>query len=172
MAVVAPSPGAQADAPSPLFTLIDAAAQRLQTAEQIAAVKWNTGGPIEDPSRVQQVLNSVTTAAAAQGVDPSRVRTVFENQIAATEAIQYARFAQWKLDPVAAPAEPPNLSVSRTLIDTINKTMVEQIARNWPLLNGPGCAAALDAARSSVVDMRHFDHLYQQAISFATHSYC
>lgn len=98
---------AQADDGGPLTALVDAAAQRLQTAEPVAANKWNTKGPIEDPARVEQVLTSVATDASARGVDAQRVRRIFADQIAATEAIQHSRFAQWKLDPAAAPRRRP-----------------------------------------------------------------
>ncbi len=169
---VAPLPVSRADDPSPLFALVDAATQRLQTAEPIAAAKWKSGAPINDPARVQQVLNSVTADAATQGVDPERVRTIFKNQIDATEAIQFLRFAQWKLDPSSAPVDPPDLTASRAAIDALNRTMVDQITVHWSLLNGQGCSAALDAARTSVVGLRGLDPFYQQALSFATHSYC
>ncbi|MCH9666310.1 MAG: chorismate mutase [Actinomycetia bacterium] len=172
VAAVAPLPGARADDPSPLFALVDAATQRLQTAEPIAAAKWRSGASIEDATRVQQVLNSVAAAAATRGVDPDRVRGFFEDQIAATEAIEYMRFAEWKLDPSAAPVSPPDLAASRAAIDVINHTMIDQIALQWPLLNGLGCRAALDGALTEVIHARGLDPFYQQALSFATRSYC
>ena len=50
---------ARADAASPLTALVDAAAQRLQVAEPVAAFKWNTHGAIEDEGRVRQELAEV-----------------------------------------------------------------------------------------------------------------
>src|SRR5947209_6076018 len=47
------APPARADPNGPLTGLVEAAAQRLQVAEQVAAVKWNMQGPIEDPGRVR-----------------------------------------------------------------------------------------------------------------------
>jgi chorismate mutase len=163
---------AVADQPSPLFALVDAAAQRLATADPVAAFKWIDGGSIEDAARVRQVLDSVGADAAAQRVDEAFVRRVFSDQIHATEGVEYMRFGQWKLDPAAAPTTAPDLAASRAAIDGFNHTMVTEIALQWDSLRGPDCDVALDGARSSVSAARQLDPLYEQALDFATHSYC
>src|SRR5205807_7325905 len=43
---------AHSDDANPLFDLVDAATQRLQTADPVAETKWINGGSIEDPPRV------------------------------------------------------------------------------------------------------------------------
>jgi chorismate mutase len=160
------------DDANPLLELVDAATQRLQTADPVAASKWKTGGSIEDPQRVEQVLGAVGTAATGKGVDADYVRRMFTDQIAATEAIEYTRFAQWKLDPGSAPSVAPDLSSSRTIIDRLNAEMVEQVAMHWPVLHSPDCNGMLDDARAAIAQSRMLDPLYQQALSFSTHSYC
>lgn len=157
---------------SALTELIDAAAQRLQVAEAVAAFKWNTQAAIEDPDRVQQQLAKLSADAAGEHIDPSYVTRVFGDQINATEAIEHTRFAQWKLDPSSAPADAPDLSVSRSKIDGLNQTMLNQIVVHWDLLHSPACAPQLDAARAAVTRTRLLDRLYQQALSLATQSYC
>jgi chorismate mutase len=166
------APPARADSTGPLAELVDAAAQRLSVAEPVAAVKWTTHGAIEDPDRVRQELASIGAAATADHIDPGYVTQIFTEQIDATEAIEYSRFADWKLNPQDVPAAPPDLPASRSAIDSLNETMLAQIAANWDLLHSPACAAQLDAARSDVIDTRRLDGLYQQALSFATRSYC
>jgi chorismate mutase len=148
----------RADDTNPLLELVDAATQRLQTADPVAASKWKTGGSIEDPQRVEQVLGSVSSAATGKGVDAGYVRRIFTDQIGATEAIEYTRFAQWKLDPGSAPSVAPDLSASRTT--------------HWPVLHSPDCIGMLDDARTAIAQSRMLDSLYQQALSFSTHSYC
>jgi chorismate mutase len=165
-------PTAHATDPGPLYRLVDTASQRLLTADPVAAFKWVDGGSIEDPARVGQVLDNVAADARDRGVDEAFVRQAFQNQIHATEAIQYVRFGQWKLDPAAAPTSAPNLSESRTAIDGFNRTMVSEMAAQSGVLHGPGCTAALDGARQSVIADRRLDPLYQQALDFATHTYC
>lgn len=163
---------ARADPASPLTALADAAAQRLQVAEPVAAYKWNTHGAVEDVVRVQQELAKLGDEAGAGQVDRDYVTRVFGDQINATEAIEYSRFASWKLNPASAPTDSPELSASRSAIDTINQTMLSQILANWSLLHSPDCAAQLDAARGDVVRNRQLDDLYRQALSSATQSYC
>ena len=163
---------ARADSASPLTVLVDAAAQRLQVAEPVAVYKWNNHGAVEDPARVQQELTKLGDEAVAEQVDRDYVTRVFGDQINATEAIEYSRFAIWKLNPAGAPVDSPELSASRSTIDTLNQTMLTQILANWNLLHSPDCAAQLDAARGGVVRDRQLDDLYRQALSSATQSYC
>jgi chorismate mutase len=163
---------ADADSPGPLDQLVDAAAQRLQTADPVAAVKWPTKGDIEDPARVSQVLAAVTADANARGIDSAYVTDVFNDQVNATEAIEYSRFAQWKLDPAGAPASAPDLSASRSAIDALNRQMVDEIASHWDVLHSPMCLTALEGARNAATASRRLDGLYQQALTFATRSYC
>lgn len=171
LAVLAATP-ARGDDPSDLSGLVDAAAQRLQTAEPVAAFKWIRHGAIEDPGRVQQELTSLSAEATAERIDPDYVTRVFRDQIKATEAIEYSRFAQWKLNPDAVPADSPDLSVSRSEINTLNHTMLTRMGANWEALHAPACAAQLAVARAGVVAARQLDSLYQQALALATQSYC
>jgi chorismate mutase len=159
-------------AAEPLYSLIDAAAQRLQTADPVAASKWLSGGPITDPARVQQVLSAVSADAESASLPVDYVARVFTDQINATEAIQYNRFSWWKFDPAAAPASAPDLSSSRALIDGLNHRMVGEIAGQWPVLHSPDCPVRLDSAKYAVAADRGLDPLYVQALDAATRSYC
>lgn len=163
---------ARADSVVPLAPLVDAAAQRLQIADPVAAYKWHTQGAIEDPVRVRQELAKLGDDAVAARVDRDYVSRVFGDQIGATEAIEYSRFAEWKLNPGDAPADPPDLAASRSAIDGLNQEMLTQISRNWDVLHSSACAAQLDAARSDIASSRRLDDLYQRALRSATQSYC
>ena len=166
------APQAQADPTGPLTALVDAAAQRLQVAEPVAAFKWNAHGPIEDPGRVQQELDRLDADATAEHIDPGYVTRIFADQINATEGIEYSRFAEWKLNPAAAPGAAGDLSASRSTIDGLNRAMLSQIVVNWDLLHSPACGPQVDAARADVIRARQLDGLYQRALSSATGSYC
>ena len=171
-ALSATAPASYAEVPGPLFTLVDAAAQRLQTADAVAASKWTTGGPIEDPARERQVIDAVTAVAKEKGVDPLYVERAFRDQIDATVAVEYALFSEWKMDPAKAPTVAPNLSESRGAIDALNQTMVAEVAAQWEWLRSSTCATELEAARTAVVGERNLDPLYQRALAYATRSYC
>ena len=130
------------------------------------------GGPIDDPPRPRQVVDSVGVDATKQGIDPEPVRAIFTDQVHATEGIEYTRFGQWKLDPAAAPTTAPDLSASRTAIDGFNHQMVSEMALHWDSLRGLSCGQQRDDAVRAVITDRQLDPLYQQALTFATHSYC
>ena len=172
LAVMPTTAPARGDDANPLLDLVDAATQRLQTAEPVAATKWLTDGSIDDPPRVDQVLAAVSADATERGVDPDHVRQIFTDQIDATEAIEYSRFAQWKLDPGSAPGVAPDLAASRTTIDRLNTEMVDEVALHWSVLHSPDCNGTLDDAKTAVTNARMLDPLYQQALAFSTHSYC
>jgi chorismate mutase len=163
---------ARANSTEPLYDLIEAATQRLLTADPVAATKWLNGGPITDPARVQAVLDAVTAEAQRAQVPTEYVTRLFAAQIDATEAIQYSRFSWWKLDPGAAPVAAPDLPASRAVIDGLNRRMVSEIAEQWPVLRSPDCPLRLAAAKSVVADERRLDPLYRQALDTATRSYC
>lgn len=171
LAILVASP-ASADDASPLTELVDAAAQRLQIAEPVAAYKWTTRGAIEDQDRVRQELAKMAAQASARRIDPDYVTRLFGDQIRATEGIEYSRFADWKLNPDAAPGQSVDLSTSRSAIDDLNQTMLNQVVGNWDLLHSPACAAQLDLAASGVVRARSLDALYRRALALATQSYC
>jgi chorismate mutase len=169
--LVAPS-AVHAEPESPLIPLVDAAAQRLQTADPVAAYKYRTGGAVDDPKREQQVIDSVTAAAGANRIDPDYVGKIFRNQIDATTSVEYTRFAQWKIDPGAVPATAPDLAETRKTIDRLNQTMVHEMAARWDALHAPTCAADRDAAVTAVTGSRALDPVYQSALAYATHAYC
>jgi chorismate mutase len=166
------APLAAAQGGGTLEALLDAATERLQTAEPVTAVKWRTKAPIDDPPRVQDVLTAVGAKASARGIDPDYVTRVFTDQINATTAVEYARFADWTLDPASAPATSPDLAASRATIDSLNSAIVDQVITRWDVLHGTDCRPALDVAMKYAIDRHHLDALYQRALRFATRSYC
>jgi chorismate mutase len=169
---VALAPAAAAQPFLPFQQLVDSAAQRLATADPVAAAKWISGGPITDKARADQVLDSVAADATAHGIDPQYVREVFADQIAANEGVQYTRFGQWKFDPGTAPSTAPDLAESRTQINGLNKTLVNEIVLHWNSLHSQSCSKDLSDAKAAVVTARGLDPLYQQALTSATQSYC
>jgi len=167
------APGlASAEPPDALTELVDAAARRLQVAEPVAAAKWHGGIAVADPDRVRQQLDALGDDATAAQVDSDYVRQVFGDQTDATEAIEYSRFAQWKLDPAAVPQNPPPLIEARSLIDDLNHVMLTQIARQWSVLHSPDCGGRLDSARTVVAQSRQLDSLHRQALFTASRHYC
>jgi chorismate mutase len=163
---------AKADGAAPLTKLVDDAAQRLLTADPVAAFKYVTGGAVDDPAREQEVLDSVTKAAVDNGVDPGFVHDVFRDQIDATAFVEHSRFAEWKINPGSVPGSAPDLSSSRDTINALNEAMVDDIAQQWDTLQANTCRADIDRAKAAVVATRHLDPLYRRALDYAVHRYC
>jgi chorismate mutase len=155
-----------------LYVLVDAAAERLQTAHAVAAWKWVTGGAVEDGDREKQVLDAVTAAAEDRAVDPGFVAQVFRDQIDATVAVEYALFSNWKLHTTPPPRGAPTLSDSRGDLDRLNRTIVEELAAQFVALHTPGCPAILERVRAAVVRDRDLDALFERGLRYATRSYC
>lgn len=118
------------------------------------------------------MLGSVAADAESAGAPADYVIRIFTDQINATEAIQYSRFSQWKLDPAAAPGAAPDLSSSRAVIDGLNHRMVLEVAAQWPALQSLQCPSQLADAKSAVARDRGLDPLYVEALDAATRSYC
>ena len=170
--VLATAAVASAAPASPLTGLVNAAAERLLTADPVAAFKWHDGNRIDDPARVDQVLAMVSADAIANQLDADYVRRIFTDQIDATEAVEYRRFSEWKLVPGAAPRDAPDLSASRERIDALNHTMVAEIASHSGLLHSAQCPAERRNALNAVATTRQLDELYRRALDVATGSYC
>lgn len=86
LSLIAPlgPPLARADGTSQLAELVDAAAERLEVADPVAAFKWRAQLPIEDSGRVEQQLAKLGEDARSQHIDPDYVTRVFDDQIRAT----------------------------------------------------------------------------------------
>ncbi len=164
-------PAATADS-GPLTRLVDDAAQRLLTADPVAASKYLTGAAVDDPAREQQVIDSVTESASARHIDANFVRDAFRNQIDATDSLEHSRFAAWKIDPASAPKSAPDLSATRDAINTLNEAIVDEMAAQWNTLQAPTCAADLDDAKAVAIALHHLDPLHQHALDYAVHGYC
>ena len=121
---------------------------------------------------MDQVLAAVAADAVAAGIDADYVTHVFTDQITATEAVEYGRFSEWKLNPAGAPTTAPDLSESRSAIDALNHTMVAEIATHGQLLRSPDCVADRDDAVAAVARAHQLDARYRAALDFATRSYC
>jgi chorismate mutase len=129
------------------------------------------GIPIDDPEREQQVIECVRSSGVVNHIDPDYVEVAFHNLINANNAIQHARWADWKLKRCAAPSWAPDLSLSRATIDRLNQIIVREIAAQWYSLHIASNPLELGAARTAVIIFRQLDNLYQQALAYATHSY-
>ncbi|WP_172649557.1 chorismate mutase [Rhodococcus opacus] len=156
----------------PLEPIARAVSLRLATADAVAAAKWGTPSPIDDPARDAQVLNAVATQAADEGLSAGRVQQVFRDQIEANKEVQRALFAWWSVAPGAAPTVRPDLTQVRPVIDRQNSDILLQLREQEAVLAGPGCVPALVDATVAVVAEQRLDPLHQATLARALVSIC
>ncbi|MFE7543804.1 chorismate mutase [Streptomyces platensis] len=181
-AVAAPAaPSAAATAPasatahSPygqLRPLAVLSAERLATADLVAAAKWGTGGPVDDPAREQEVLRAVAEQARQLGADPEVTVRFFRDQIEANKIVQRGLHRAWEADPGRAPTERPDLGQVRKEINRINHELVQAVADSPQARSAPYCAPLLTVAAARVRHERHLDALHTSALARSLRSVC
>ncbi|WP_431039374.1 gamma subclass chorismate mutase AroQ [Streptomyces sp. P6-2-1] len=87
--------------------------ERLRVSDDVAASKYATGSPVDDPAREAQVLRQVREQAAAAGGDPDAAAAFFRDQIAASKTVQKGLLARWTARPAEAPRTQPDLGRTR-----------------------------------------------------------
>jgi chorismate mutase len=147
-------------------------AQRLATGDLVAAAKWGTGSPVDDPAREQQVLDAVARQAAELGTDPRRVARIFRDQIEASKTVQRGLHRRWHADPAQAPAERPDLGEVRKEINRINDALVRAVAGSEEARSAPLCGPRLAGAAVRVRHERHLDALHTVALARSVRSVC
>jgi chorismate mutase-like protein len=78
-----------------LGSLTSLAAQRILLGDKVAAAKFGTDQPIDDPSRERHELDAVAALAAREGVDPDASVRFFRAQIEANKVVQRGLYALW-----------------------------------------------------------------------------
>ncbi|AXO86688.1 chorismate mutase [Pseudomonas parafulva] len=117
--------------PDPTFeALLDSIEQRLAIADAVALHKWDSGQPVQDSAREQQVLERVRKAASSHKVSPQRATLFFSDQIEADKLRQYHLLSQWSL--VEAAPDIPRLDLTREIrpqLDLLQAQMLDRLAR-------------------------------------------
>ncbi|GAA0482380.1 chorismate mutase [Streptomyces olivaceiscleroticus] len=147
-------------------------AERLATADLVAAAKWGTDSPIDDPAREQQVLDAVAQRARELGADPARTVAVFRDQIEANKIVQRGLHRAWTADPSRAPTTRPDLAEVREEINRINEGLVRALADSSAARTSPSCTPVLAVASAGVVRDAHLDPLHTVALARSVRSVC
>ncbi|WP_206797268.1 chorismate mutase [Amycolatopsis sp. MtRt-6] len=162
-----------ASASSPtLWRLTDLAAQRVAIADQVAAAKYGTPSPIDDPAREQQIYDSVAARAPGLGLDPADAVRFFRAQIEANKLVQRGLYARWDAHPDQAPTTRPDLGQIRPVIDGLNTSLLTELAATTSVRAARSCPVR-QLVTADVVDLRHrFDALHARALGEATSATC
>ncbi|WNM30577.1 chorismate mutase [Streptomyces sp. Li-HN-5-11] len=162
-------------APHALFALhpvVELSAERLATADLVAAAKWGTGSPIDDPAREQQVLDNVAAQAQQLGADPDEIRTVFRDQIEANKIVQRGLFQRWTDHPDQAPTTRPDLNVVRQEINRVTSALVQALADTSADRAALTCRPGVVLAALQVHHEDRLDALHTRALARSLASVC
>jgi chorismate mutase len=130
-----------------LTPVTDLLAQRLLLADKVAAAKYGTDTPIDDPVREAQILDDVRARASSLGLEPDAVAAVFRDQIEANKLVQRALYARWDAHPAERPTERPDLAKEvRPALDRITTALLAALRDTERSRTLPSCGPRLAVA--------------------------
>jgi chorismate mutase len=149
--------------------LTDLVVQRLRVSDAVAAAKFGTDLPIDDPVREQQEIAEVRQQAVVLGIDPDATAQFFQDQINASKIVQRGLFKLWTAYPELAPTTRPDLTVIRGQLDQLTTELLAQlVATNDARRPTLRCDIEVFAAELFV----HVDALHRRALTVAMRSVC
>jgi chorismate mutase len=122
--------------------LVETSAQRLAIAAQVALAKWDSGTPVEDATREEQVIDSAVKAGESKGLDHAAVSNFFRAQIEANKLVQYSLLAEWRRVGKAPDHSPVNLTNTiRPELDQVQTTLIAELAETSSIRARASCPA-------------------------------
>ncbi|MEU0244268.1 chorismate mutase [Streptomyces sp. NPDC006235] len=147
--------------------------QRLLLADKVAAAKYGTDTPIDDPEREVRILDDVRARAAGLGLDPDAVAAVFRDQIEANKLVQRGLYARWEAHPAERPTERPDLAKEvRPALDRITTQLLAALDGTERARTLPSCGPRLATAAGWSAYTHRLDPLHLKALGRALPSVC
>jgi chorismate mutase len=156
-----------------LDTLVDLVVERLSLARDVAAAKYGSGDPIDDPIRERQILRSVGCALNTAPVSRRTGIRFFRDQIEASKVVQRGLYHRWHRHPEEIPATNPGLAVEvRPKLDRITAQIIQQFkcVDEVPCFKPGDVADLIDRRFSAAVPERQLPRLHRHAAAFAMRS--
>lgn len=156
-----------------LGQLTELVAQRIEVGDLVAASKFGTDKPIDDPAREKVVLDQARASAIQLGIDPDETVIFFRDQIEASKVVQRGLFARWTAHPDQAPTTRPDLNEMRLKFDQLTTELLHQLRSTTYVRHTP-IRCAVDLTTSSIVTgvQHQLDHLHTQALTEAVADIC
>ncbi|MBQ1118675.1 gamma subclass chorismate mutase AroQ [Streptomyces sp. B15] len=144
-----------------LDLVADVSAERLAPADVVAAAKYGTGKPIDDPVRERAVLEDVAKQSTEHGLDARGTKAVFRDQMEAGKRVQRGLPARWAAHPAERSTERVDLATQvRPTLDRLTSCLLNALAAAAPARDHPSCAAQLATHGTRAARERHFDSLH------------
>ena len=160
---------------NPLDNLLELAVQRIIVAQDVAAVKYVSHRPIDDPVREREILQTVASALSANGHYQQAGLQFFRDQIEASKVIQRGLHHRWHAHPEEVPPVCCSLDAEvRPKLDQITKQIVRQFeyAAAMPRMRRGDVAALVDKRLSTAMPARQLPRLHWHVAVFAMRSLC
>ncbi|UOB14523.1 chorismate mutase [Streptomyces sp. HP-A2021] len=159
--------------PADLASVTELLAQRLLLADKVAAAKYGTDTPIDDPEREARILDDVRARAAGLGLEPDAVAAVFRDQIEANKLVQRGLYARWDAHPAERPTERPDLAKEvRPALDRITTQLLAALHDTERARALPSCGPRLATAAGWSAYTHRLDTLHLKALGRALPSVC
>ncbi|MGV9249728.1 chorismate mutase [Streptomyces sp. NPDC003710] len=173
-ATAVPSTPARAASLAPgLGSVTELFAERLLLADKVAAAKYGTDKPIDDPVRERQILDDVAARAVGLGLNPDAVTAVFRDQIEANKLVQRGLYARWDAHPEERPTERPDLVKEvRPALDRITTALLTALRETEGLRARPSCGPRLRMAAAWSAYGHRLDTLHGEGLVRALPSVC
>lgn len=170
---VVPPEAVGVEAAGRLGGLTELVIQRLLVGDLVAASKFGTGKPIEDPVREQQVLDAVRRQAGPLGLDPAATVRFFQDQITASKQVQRGLFDYWTRHPDRAPTTRPDLNLIRQRLDELTTGLLAELVSTKDVRRPDArCRIELAAARFTGAIEHRLDRLHRRALDTGSQSIC
>ena len=165
------SPSVRPGSAGALGPLTSLAVQRILLGDKVAAAKFGTDQPIDDPLRERQELDAVAALASREGVDPDASVRFFRAQIEANKVVQRGLYALWTEHPELRPGERPDLGEVRPELDHLTEEIMRQLKATRDV-RAAGCREALLDAKLSAEIRFRLDALHRAALTVALRPVC
>ncbi|MGH8385102.1 MAG: chorismate mutase [Pseudomonas sp.] len=159
---------AETAAPDSLQPLLATINERLNIADEVALIKWDSGKPIQDTAREVQIITNARKQAVAHKLDPDEVADFIAAQIEANKLVQYGLLAVWQAAHKAPDQPRPDLNQIRPKLDELQTRLLQQYADFTPYRVDPQCPTWLAQERANLIK----DALHGQALIRATGELC
>ncbi|MFC8827673.1 gamma subclass chorismate mutase AroQ [Streptomyces sp. NPDC057137] len=153
--------------------MTDLFAERLLIADKVAAAKYGTDRPIDDPAREQIVLDDVAARAVGLGLDPGVVVAVFRDQIEANKVVQRGLYTRWDKHPEERPTQRPDLDKEvRPALDRITTQLLSALAATEGVRASLSCEPRLYGAAALSAYGHKLNVLHLKGLERALPSVC
>ncbi|ALG11254.1 gamma subclass chorismate mutase AroQ [Kibdelosporangium phytohabitans] len=172
-AVAAPA-AEHAGVAGPFRQLTELAVQRIQLGDLVAAAKFGTTQPIDDPVREKQVLDTVAAESVRLGMAPEPNVRFFRAQIEASKVVQRGLFSRWERDPSQRPSRRPDLARQvRPRLDRLTAQLLGELRATLEARRpGVVCEVRRIQAEVTAVFVHRLDKLHRDAVTVSLRPVC